>query len=207
MRDPFSDVIGLLRPHAVLSKPITGRGRWGVRYAAYGQPGFAIILAGQCWLALDGAEPLLLQQGDFILLPSTPAFSLCSEPGVPCVDQVPSDTEVRHGDPDGEPDMRTLGGAFQIEQVNASLLLSLLPAMIHIRAVQGGTERLARIIDMVVEECAADHPGRDAILERLLDVMLVECLRWSGIKQQSLTTGLLAGFARPRLGRRLARHA
>ena len=44
--DPLSDVITLLRPHAAFSKPITGRGNWGVRYAAYGLPGFAIILAG-----------------------------------------------------------------------------------------------------------------------------------------------------------------
>ena len=32
-------------------------------------------------------------------------------------------TAVRHGDPDGEPDCRMLGGAFRIEPVNAPLLL------------------------------------------------------------------------------------
>ena len=54
--DPLSDVITLLRPHAALSKPIMGRGEWGVRYAAYGLPGFAIVLEGQCWLAIEAAE-------------------------------------------------------------------------------------------------------------------------------------------------------
>nr|WP_226948967.1 cupin domain-containing protein [Rhizorhabdus wittichii] len=44
--DPLSDIIALLRPHAALSKPISGRGDWGVRYDAYGQPGFAMVLAG-----------------------------------------------------------------------------------------------------------------------------------------------------------------
>ena len=83
--DPLSDLIALLRPHAAVSKPITGRGRWGVRYSAYGLPGFAIVLSGQCWLALDGDEPVRLDRGDFVLLPSTPAFALSSQPGADCV--------------------------------------------------------------------------------------------------------------------------
>lgn len=79
--DPVSDVIALLRPHAVFSKPITGRGRWGVSYPAYGLPGFSIVLAGRCWLAVDKDEPLLLEGGDFVLLPASPAFSMFSDPG------------------------------------------------------------------------------------------------------------------------------
>jgi hypothetical protein len=76
--DPLNDIIRLLRPHAAFSKPITGRGIWGVRYPAYGLPGFSILLEGQCWLAIDGAEPVLLDRGDFVLLPSSPAFALLS---------------------------------------------------------------------------------------------------------------------------------
>jgi AraC-like DNA-binding protein len=47
--DPLSDIVALLRPHAVLSKLITGRGTWGVRYMAYDEPGFFIVLSGRCW--------------------------------------------------------------------------------------------------------------------------------------------------------------
>jgi len=192
--DPLSDIIALLRPHTVLSKPITGRGAWGVRYSAYRQPGFAIVLAGQCWLAIEGAEPVLLDRRDFVLLPSTPAFALFSRPGVDCVHLQPSDMAVRHGDQDGEPDFQMLGGAFQIEPVNAPLLLALLPRMIHIRSDDGEAGRLARIIDLLMEECAAERPGRDMIIERLLEVMLVECLRWRSIGDGALPAGLLAGM-------------
>jgi len=38
MLDPLSDVIALLRPLTVLSKIISGAGRWGVRYDNSGQP-------------------------------------------------------------------------------------------------------------------------------------------------------------------------
>jgi AraC-like DNA-binding protein len=192
--DPLSDVITLLRPHAAVSKPISGRGEWGVRYAAYGKPGFAIVLAGQSWLALDGAEPVLLEQGDFVLLPATPAFTLSSRPGAPCVDRDPSDSPTRHGQQEGEAEVEMLGGAFRIDPVNAPLLIALLPEMIHIRAADGDTDRLSRIIDLIVEETAIDRPGRDMILERLLEVMLVECLRWRSIGDQTLQAGLLAGM-------------
>lgn len=197
--DPLSDVIALLRPHTVLSKPITGRGAWGVRYSAYEQPGFAIVLAGHCWLALEGAEPVLLDRGDFVLLPSTPAFALFSQPGVDCAHQQPSDGGVRHGDPGGEPDFDMLGGAFQIESANAPLLVALLPRMIHVRAADGDTGRLSSVIALIMEECAADRPGRDMILERLLEVLLVECLRWGGVGD--LSAGLLAGMREPAMAK------
>lgn len=199
--DPLSDLISLLRPHAAFSKPIAGKGRWGVRYAPYGQPGFAIVLAGNCWLAVDIAPPLRLERGDFVLLPSTPAFSMSSHPDADCPPSRSSDSEVRHGDPEGEPDFRMLGGAFRIDPVNAPLLLALLPGVIHVRSADGATGRLARIVDLIAEECAGDEPGRTMVLERLLEVMLVECLRWHGDGVAPLPAGLLAGLRDPALAR------
>lgn len=216
--DPLSEVVGLLRPHAALSKPITGRGRWGVRYAAYGQPGFAIVLEGRCWLAVENAQPVLVDRGDFVLLPATPAFSLMSAPGADCVAVEPTTVAVRHGDPSGEPDFRMFGGAFQVEPAHAGLLLTLLPRMIHVRAADRGTDRLARLVDLIAEECAGTAPGRDMILERLLEVMMMECLRGNGrdgngldangLGGEELSTGLLAGLRDAGLARALeALHA
>lgn len=199
--DPLSEIVALLRPHTAVSKPITGRGAWGVRYAAYGQPGFALVLAGHCWLALGDGAPLRLGEGDFLLLPATPAFSLSSEPGMACRPAEPSHEAVRHGEREGEPDFAMLGGAFQIEPANAGLLLALLPEMIHIRAAEGLTGRMAGIAGLIREECEADRPGRDMILSRLLEVMLVECLRARVPEQGELPAGLLAGLGEPALAR------
>ena len=80
--EPFDDMIALLRPSAAVSKPITARGEWGVRYEAYDMPGFALVLEGGCWLALDGGAPVRLDKGDYVLLPATPAFEMSSHPGV-----------------------------------------------------------------------------------------------------------------------------
>jgi AraC-like DNA-binding protein len=199
--DPLSDIVALLKPRAMVSKPIRGRGNWGVRYAVYGRPGFAIMLEGQCWIAIEGAEPMQLMRGDFVLLPSSPAFSLSSQPGIACVAVEPSAEPVRHGDPEGEPDVAMLGGAFQIEAINAPILLGLLPEMIHIRAADGDQEGLRRIVDALMAECAAERPGRDMIVERLLEVMLVECLRRSDIGGLALPAGLLVGLRDPALAK------
>lgn len=197
--DPLSDVIALLRPSAVFSKSITGRGSWGVRYPAYELPGFAIVLAGRCWLAIGEADPVPLERGDVLLLPSAPAFALMSQPDAPCLPGFPTLGGVRHGDPEGEPDVEMLGGTFRLDPVHAPLLVALLPRVIHIRAADGDTGRLARIIDLITEECAAERPGRDMILERILEVLLVECLRWPGIGRDGLPAGLLAGLREPAL--------
>ena len=202
--DPLSGIIALLRPHAAFSKPIAGRGDWGVRYSAYGLPGFALVLAGQCWLAVDGAEPVLINRGDFVLLPSTPAFSLSSRPDADCVLVQPTYDAVRHGDPAGEPDFQMLGGTFEIEPVNAPLLLALLPKMFHVRSAETGAPRIARIIELIIEECAADAPGREVILQRLLEIMMMECLRSGGAGADELPVGLLAGLRVPALAKVLS---
>ena len=50
MNDPLSEVIALLQPRAVFSRRISGAGRWGVRYSAFGQPSFCAVLEGRCRL-------------------------------------------------------------------------------------------------------------------------------------------------------------
>ena len=72
MNDPLSEVIALLQPRAVFSRPISAAGRWGVAYSAFGHPSFCAVLEGRCRLAVDGQRPLTLAAGDFILLPATP---------------------------------------------------------------------------------------------------------------------------------------
>lgn len=197
MTDPLCDVIALLRPHAVFSKSVTGKGPWGIRYAPYDTPSFSIVLKGRCWIAIEGSAPLLLERGDFMLLPTSPAFRMYSEPGTPCVMHQPLNKPIRHGDPEGEPDLHMLGGTFEVEPANASLMLQLLPGFVHIRAVEGDTSRFARITALIVEEGSGDRPGREMVLERLLEVMLIETLRRRSLDRGAMHPGLLAGLRDP----------
>lgn len=199
--DPLSDIIALIRPSAAVSKPISGKGTWGVRYAAHDAPGFTIVLSGEAWLTFDGEKPLRLAPGDFLLLPTTPAFSLSSEPGVGCDPVEPRAEAVRHGEQEGDPDFVALGGSFAFERVNAPLLLSLLPRRVHIPASEGQATRLGRLIELLAEECAADDPGKDLILQRMLEALLIEALRWQSVGKDGAVAGLLNGMRDPALYR------
>ncbi|PTM42319.1 AraC family transcriptional regulator [Bosea sp. 124] len=202
MSDPLSQVIELLRPRAVFSKGISGAGRWAVRYSAFGQPSFCVVLEGRCRLAVDGEDAIALEEGDFVLLPATPAFSMSGfEPATPRqIDPkaAPAPTEdIRHGQADGPPDVRLLGGYFVFDSPDASLLLSLLPGMVHIRGVQ----RLATLVRLVGEEASGQCAGRDLVLARLIEVLLIEALR--ATRGQYAPPGLLQGLADSRVAEAL----
>jgi hypothetical protein len=175
MIDPLSEVIQLLRPRAVFSKGISGAGRWAVRYSEFGQPGFCAVTEGQCRLAVDGEEPVVLEEGDFVLLTATPAFTMSGfEPATPVLIDPKRSTapteEVRYGRRDGPPDVRQFGGYFAFASPDAGLLVSLLPRMIHI----SGVPRLEQLVRFVGEEAAGEAIGRDLILARLVEILLIE---------------------------------
>ncbi len=191
-------MIALLRPRTVFSKGISGAGRWGVRYSAFGHPSFCAALEGRCRLAVDGHAPLLLEAGDFLLLPATPGFTLSSlEPGPlvrldPRVAAAPQG-DVRHGTRGGRPDVRLLGGYFVFDSPDAALLVPLLPGVVHVR----GIERLSLLVRLVGDESGERRSGRDLVLTRLVEVLLVEALRSTA--GGDAPPGLLRGLADERL--------
>lgn len=199
MNDPLSDVITLLQPRTVLAKGISGAGAWGVRYSDFGQPSFCAVLEGRCRLAVDGQEAVTLETGDFVLLPTTPGFVLSGfEPVTPVridpkVAPAPAG-DVRHGTRGGRPDVRLLGGYFVFDSPDAALLVSLLPALMHVR----GVERLSTLVRLVAAESGEQRPGRDLVLTRLVELLLIESLRSSG---DDAPPGLVRGLADARIAR------
>lgn len=202
MSEPLADVIALLKPRAVFSKGISGAGRWGVRYSEFGLPSFCAILEGSCRLSVAGQEDLTLEAGDFLLLPTTPGFTMS---GFEPVDPVQMDpkkiiahgSEVRHGRRGGRPDVRLLGGHFQFASSEAQMLVAMLPPRVHVR----GVERLSTLVRMVREESMEQNTGRELILSRLVELLLIETLR--SISADKAPPGLLRGLADARLSRAL----
>ncbi len=198
MKDPLSEVIALLQPRTVFSKRISGAGRWGVRYPSFGQPSFCAVLEGRCRLAVDGLRAITLEQGDFLLLPATPGFTMSGfQPVKPDLVEARTSTapsvEVRHGTRGGLPDVRLLGGYFVFDSPDAALMVSLLPAMVHVR----GVERLTALVKLVADEANARRSGRDLVLTRLVEVLLIEALR--ATQGDQTPPGLLRGLADERL--------
>lgn len=199
MTDPLAEVIGLLKPRAVFSKVISGAGAWAVRYSPFGEPSFCTMLDGECILAVEGEKPVTLVAGDFVLMPATPGFTLSSVvPAVPVLmDPAAAQShegEIRHGAPDGPAETRMLGGYFAFDSPDAGMLVSLLPALLHVR----GIDRLSVLVQLVREESLAQMSGRELILGRLVEVLLIEALRRT--TDTASSPGLLRGLADARLG-------
>ncbi|WP_108125062.1 AraC family transcriptional regulator [Saccharospirillum mangrovi] len=198
MVDPLSEVISLLQPRAVFSKIISGAGVWAVRYAAYDQPSFSAVLEGRCRLQVADQPPITLEAGDFVLMPSTPGFVMSGfEPTQaefidPKLAPAPPG-EVRHGRQDGPPDVRMLGGSFVFGSPDSALLVSLLPLLLHVRAI----DRLPVLVQLVRDESLAQRPGRELVLARLVEVLLVEALRAN--TADDAPVGLLRGLADSKL--------
>ncbi len=198
MNDPLSEVIALLQPRAVFSRRISGAGRWGVRYSAFGQPSFCAVLEGRCRLTVDGHKPLTLEAGDFVLLPATPGFTMSGFEPVSFERFDPKVTstvpgEVRHGTRGGRPDVRLLGGWFVFDSPDSTLLVSLLPSLVHVR----GVERLSVLVRLVGDEASERRSGRDLVLTRLVEVLLIEALRLT--PGEDAPPGLLRGLADARI--------
>jgi AraC-like DNA-binding protein len=194
MSDPLADVIALLQPRAVAARIISGAGRWGVAYPAYGHPSFCAVLDGRCRLAVKGHPPLALDAGDFVLLPATPAFTMSSVTPGKAVRLDPKASaahvgELRHGTRTGPPDVRMLGGWFAFDSPDAALLVPLLPAVVHLR----DAGRLSTLVALVGGEANERRAGRDLVLTRLVEVLLIEALR--AAPGDDAPPGLLRGLA------------
>jgi transcriptional regulator GlxA family with amidase domain len=86
-----------------------------------------------------------------------------------------------------------LGGYFLFDSPDAGLLVSLLPALVHVR----GVERLSTLVRLVGEEAGEQRSGRDLVLSRLVEVMLIEALRTT--QSEDAPPGLLRGLGDARL--------
>lgn len=200
---PLAALISLLRPRSVVPKLITGRGAWSVCYAAQPSTGFCVMLDGACFVDPPGGRAIELRRGDFLLFPQTPAFTLASDPRLPPEPVAPTAArEIRRGERTGPPSMRMLGGFCLFDRANAQLVVGLLPPMIHIRARDAGAARLHRIVELIGDEATAERPGGEQIVERLVEILLIEALRFR-ISTAHQERGLLAGLADPALARAL----
>ena len=200
MVDPLAEIIALLRPRTVFSKGISGAGRWGVRYSDFrptellrGARGS--LSAGCRWRGCSRAR------GGRLRAPAGDARLHAVElrAGEACAARSAGTTaaqtgEVRHGRRGGRPDVRLLGGYFAIRLARcgvAGVAAAGASARARCRAAFGAGEARRRGIER------AAGPGRDLVLTRLVEVLLIEALRSK--PGDDAPPGLLRGLADARL--------
>lgn len=198
MADPLTEIVGLLKPSADFTKLVRAAGPWRVRRAERGRPFYCALLSGAARLELDGRQPVALQAGDFVLIPDAQEFAMTVEGIAPdeTVEMLPvrqADGSFRLGPPDLACSATFLVGYCRFGSPDAALLLSLLPRFVRVR----GEARLATLVALVSEESQAERPGRDVVVSRLLEVLLIEAFRSTA--SEMVAPGLLRGLADKRL--------
>lgn len=197
MADPFAEVVALLQPSLPFSKQASGAGSWRIDVSVTGDPLFCVILEGAVLLSMDGRAALELRENDFVLVPAARNFTMSSlDGGTPKGQSIVTmqDDETRHGNPEGPTNVRMLAGRLAFGSPDAGLLLSLLPELIYVR----GMKRIATLVQLVRNEAQEERPAREMVLERLLEVLLIEALR--SATDSAAPPGLLRGLADARLG-------
>ncbi|MFT3976310.1 MAG: AraC family transcriptional regulator [Sphingomonas bacterium] len=209
--DPLAEIVTLLQPSASFSKLIDYAGRWRISRVVEGKPVYFAVLEGQCRLVAAGHPPVTLHAGDFVLSPSTRDQVIESIDAPPHgIDMTPMQLapgRFRVGAANEPVNLRMQVGLCSFASPDAALLVPLLPAMVIAR----GEPRLAQLLHLVGDETLQSRPGRELVLERLLEVLLIEALRCGtdiasvpsvarGLSDDRLVGALRAMHARPAHG-------
>jgi len=205
--DPLTQVVELLRPRSFLGKQLVGRGSWEWRFPAMRGVVFGRVVTGRCRFEVPELGEHTAGQGDYLLLtnpepwtlrggdgPATPVDFDTAYAAMGTDDLVVGEHLDQEEDESTDPDTtRIVAGHFEFDPVNAGLLASLLSPVVYLPAV-GRSDRdlLCRTLVMIDTETAGERPGRDAVLSRLLEIMLVELLRTPQLaaSRRSLLNGL-----------------
>ena len=178
--DPLSDILELLDAHCVLGGGMIAGGKWIRRFA---QPNAIKVLAlieGQCWLTLAGLPaPVRLATGDVIVVNGKHALTLASDldmvaqadssPNARTVDDITQLGETR--------EFFMLGGHVGVDPVRQSLLLDVLPPLIHIRGASDEAQTMRWLLDRLTREWQAGRPGSATATAQLAQLIFVEALR------------------------------
>lgn len=198
MSDPLAEIINMLKPRVPFTKVVHASGPWRVERTEVGKVYYCMLLAGRTCLEVEGVDPVNLYAGDFVLVPAAANYTMSSlDP--PCliplkgVPALGADGIVRIGPTEDSATVQMLIGYCTLGSPDAALLVSLLPEMVVVRRA----ERLSALSKLVADEARSERPGRDVVLEHLLQVLMIEAFRSS--PETTAAPGLLKGLADVRL--------
>jgi AraC-like DNA-binding protein len=196
--DPLSDFLSLLKPNSYGFRGLDAGGDWALAFAPDDGVKCYAIQAGACWLAMDeGAEPVLLAAGDFVLIPGGKGYRLYSADDAPPIDAFRFFPSVPAGETavlNGGGDISGVGGYFGFEGMHAERLVSLLPPVVHIRA-EANKAALRGSIERLMGELREPQLGGALIAEHLAQALLIEALRLHLAEHSHNSTGWLFALA------------
>ena len=186
---------------------------WSLRIEDEAPLTLVAVVRGEAWIVPDDGEPVRLAAGDVAIVRGPePTPSPTTRPRAP---QAVIHPGQRCTTPDGagasremmDLGVRTWGnaadgatvmltGTYQLDGEVSRRLLRALPPLLVLRATSG----TARSIPLLADEIVKDEPGQEAVLDRLLDLLLIAVLRAWFARPEADAPGVVPRLRRP--GRR-----
>lgn len=162
---------------------------WSLRVLAESPLTLLAMVSGEAWVVPDGGEPVRLTPGDIAVTRGPDHYNVADDPatapdvvihpGQRCctLDGESVEDQMLHGmrtwgnDPNGSTVM--LVGAYESMGDISERLLRALPPVLSVQNDQWDSPLVSLLCDEVVK----DAPGQAAVLDRLLDLLLIAVLR------------------------------
>ena len=188
---------------------------WSMRIADEAPLCLIAMTRGEAWLSPEDGEPLLLGPGDVAVVRGPDAYTLADDPGTePQVTILPGNRCVT---PDGQEvelmswmGVRTWGnspvgstvmlsGTYELEGEVSRRLLHALPPLL----VLASDAWESPLVGLLAEEIVKDDPGQEAVLDRLLDLLVIAVLRAWFARPEADAPGWYRAYGDPVVGRAL----
>ena len=162
---------------------------WSLRVQDQAPITVVAVVAGTAWVLPQAGQAVGLGRGDVAVLRGPDPYTFADDPATP--PQVIIHPGQRCTTPDGQelPEMRQLGvrtwgnspdgttvmvtGTYQVLSEICEPLLDALPPLVVVRGDSWDTP----LVPLLADETVKDEPGQEAVLDRLLDLLLIAALR------------------------------
>lgn len=152
--DALGDLLRGVRADGALFNRAVLSGPWESEHREGSALTLIEVVRGAARIAAASGEPLTLREGDAAVVCSTAPFTLSAAGG-------------------GSGECELVTGAYQLDSAAGRRLVSMLPPLL---VVPAGDDCLP-ILELIAAEVAADRPGRQFVMDRMLDWMLACTLR------------------------------
>jgi len=204
MTDLVSRTLEALRLRGTVYFEADFRPPWGMAIPSKELAAFHVVSAGECWLRVDGVEPLHLGAGHLALLPRGDAHELVHEArgtARPAAEALERQRSVAES---AGPATTLVCGHFEYDRRALHPFFRSLPSIVHIAI--GDEEQsswLAAAARLAAAESSASQRGASAVVDRLAEALLLQTLRLY-LDHASEPRGFFAAARDPRIGRALA---
>jgi AraC-like DNA-binding protein len=189
---------------------------WSIRVLDEAPLALVAVVRGHAWVLPDNYAAVRISKGDVVVLRGPDHYTVADQPNTPPQALIHSDesctsldggeldwqpgTGVRtwgNASSDGLPEATLLTGTYLARGAVSQRLLAALPPVVHV--CYADTDRT--LIDVLATEMGKDQLGQQAVLDRLLDLLLVSTLRAWFDRPDAMPPGWYRAQSDPVVGR------